>query len=197
MRSLSRTSVAIAADGRRFRDCRRLHYGRIVPGTVVQWLDQTLQADIYVSPPQTTANRVLGKLDPMIVDALKTWDGIRQVVTYNDANVQIVNFNHQAKLISAGDVSQGKRPYAWIRPDLSDPWNALAAGKGVISEALILRENLHSIPERSRWKPRWRAAFPVLAIFYDYSSDQGTIILDNDLYESLWHDLALHLWAVC
>jgi len=63
---------------------------------VVQWLDQTLQADIYVSPPLT---------DPMIVDALKTWDGIRQVVTYNDA-VQIVNFNHQ-KLISAdGDVSQ-------------------------------------------------------------------------------------------
>jgi len=34
-------------------------------------------------------------VDPMIVDALKTWDGIRQVVTYNDANVQIVNFNKQ------------------------------------------------------------------------------------------------------
>jgi len=78
------------SDGRCFRDCRRLHYGRIVPGNRGS-IDQTLQADIYVSPPQTTANRVLGKLDPMIVDALKTWDGIRQVVTYNDANVQIVN----------------------------------------------------------------------------------------------------------
>jgi len=51
----------------------------------------------------------------MIVDALKTWDGIRQVVTYNDANVQIVNFNHQAKLISADGVSQGKRPPGFVR----------------------------------------------------------------------------------
>jgi putative ABC transport system permease protein len=192
MRSLSRTSVAIAA----LMVAVSVIVGVSIMvgsfrGTVVQWLDQTLQADIYVSPPQTTANRVLGKLDPMIVDALKTWDGIRQVVTYNDANVQIVNFNHQAKLISAdGDVSQGKRPYAWIRPDLSDPWNALAAGKGVIiSEALILRENLHSIPEEIALEtPAGERRFPVLAIFYDYSSDQGTIILDNDLYESLWHD---------
>jgi len=129
---------------------------------------QTLQADIYVSPPQTTANRVLGKWI-LIVDALKTWDGIRQVVTYNDANVQIVNFNHQAKLISADDdVSQGKRPYG-IRPDLSDPWNALAAGKGVIiSEALILRENLHSIPEIALETPL-ASGVSVLAIFYDYS----------------------------
>jgi len=64
-------------------------------------------------------------------------------------------------------VSQGKRPYAWIRPDLSDPWNALAAGKGVIiSEALILRENLHSIPEEIALETPLRAAFPVLAIFF-------------------------------
>jgi putative ABC transport system permease protein len=193
LRSLSRTSVAVAA--------LMVSVSVIVGvsimvgsfrGTVVQWLDQTLQADIYVSPPTVTANRVLGKLDPAIVAALKTYPGIRQAVTYTDADVRVVDFDRQAKLISAdGDVSQGKRPYAWIRPDLApDPWQALNQGKGVIiSEALILRENLPDIPQTITLEtPEGDRSFPVLAVFYDYSSDQGTVILDNDLYEPLWHD---------
>ncbi len=196
LRSLSRTSVAIAA--------LMVSVSVIVGvsimvgsfrGTVVQWLDQTLQADIYVSPPSTTANRVLGKLDPLVATALKTHPGIQKAVSYNDADVEVVDFHRQVKLISAdGDVSQGKRPYAWIREDLGkDPWDALDAGKGlIISEALILRENLAEPPQSITLQtPQGDRAFPVLAVFYDYSSDRGTLILDNDLYEAIWHDSSI------
>ncbi|WP_448571894.1 ABC transporter permease [Trichothermofontia sp.] len=196
LRSLSRTSVAIAA--------LMVSVSVIVGvsimvgsfrGTVVQWLDQTLQADIYVSPPSTTANRVLGKVDPAIVAQLKTFAGVAKVVTYNDADVQVVDYNKPVKLIAAdGDVSQGKRPYAWIRPDLGkDPWVALNAGQGaIISEALILRENLSAPPETITLRtPAGNQTFPVLAVFYDYSSDRGTIILDNDVYQQFWHDASV------
>ena len=192
LRSLSRTSVAIAA----LMVAVSVIVGvSIMVGsfrtTVVSWLDQTLQADIYVSPPQSTANRVLGKLDPDIVAALQTWPDVNQVVTYNDADVRVVDFDRQAQLISAGgDVSQGKRPYAWIRPDLADPWEALKPESGVIiSEALILRQNLPDIPQTLTLEtPIGDRSFPVLAVFYDYSSDQGSIILDHDLYAALWRD---------
>jgi putative ABC transport system permease protein len=193
LRSLSRTSVAIAA----LMVTVSVIVGVSIMigsfrGTVVQWLDQTLQADVFVSPPSTTANRVLGKLDPVIVDALKHWDGIRLSVGYNDTDVRVVDFDRQVKLISAdGDVSQGKRPYAWIRPDLGhNPWPAMEAGDGlIISEALMLRENLSSPPETITLEtPEGDRTFPVLAVFYDYSSDRGTIILDNDIYAALWHD---------
>ncbi|WP_088893933.1 ABC transporter permease [Leptolyngbya ohadii] len=193
LRSLSRTSVAIAA--------LMVSVSVIVGvsimvgsfrGTVVQWLDQTLQADIYVSPPSTTANRVLGKVNPAIVEELRAFPGIEKAVTYSDADVQVVDYNKQVKLISAnGDVSQGKRPYAWIRPDLGkDPWDALDLGEGaIISEALILREGITESPETiTLLTPEGNHTFPVLAVFYDYSSDRGTIILDNDLYERFWHE---------
>jgi putative ABC transport system permease protein len=196
LRSLSRTSVAIAA--------LMVSVSVIVGvsimvgsfrGTVVQWLDQTLQADIYVSPPTTTANRVLGKLDPRVVDGLRTFPGIEKLVGYNDADVRVVDYNKQVKLIAAdGDVSQGKRPYAWIRPDLGkNPWNALDAGKGVIiSEALILRENLSETPKTITLEtPEGDRAFSVLAVFYDYSSDRGTIIIDDNLYDEFWNDTSV------
>lgn len=193
LRSLSRTSVAIAA--------LMVSVSVIVGvsimvgsfrGTVVQWLDQTLQADIYVSPPSTTASRVLGKVDPAIVSGLRAFPGIAKVVTYNDAEVQVLDYQKSVKLIAAdGDVSQGKRPYAWIRPDLRpDPWEGLARGEGVIiSEALYLREGVTSPPETLTLRtPQGDRRFPVLAVFYDYSSDRGTVILDNDLYIEAWHD---------
>ncbi|HIK14688.1 MAG TPA: ABC transporter permease [Leptolyngbyaceae cyanobacterium M33_DOE_097] len=193
LRSLSRTSVAIAA----LMVTVSVIVGVSVMigsfrGTVVQWLDQTLQADIYVSPPTTTASRVFGKLDPQVVDALKHWEGLRLAVSYNDADVHVIDFDRDAKLISAdGDVSQGKRPYAWIRPGLEpDPWKALDAGEGVIiSEALIRRENLPALPATITLEtPVGDRAFPVLAIFYDYSSDRGTIIVDDDVYVNFWQD---------
>ncbi len=201
LRSLSRTSVATAA--------LMVSVSVIVGvsimigsfrGTVIQWLEQTLQADIYVTPPSASANRVLGKLDPAIAAELKRWPGLDDAVTYNDADVLVTGFDdapihRNGKLISAdGDVSHGQRPYAWIREDLKpDPWDALDRGEGVIiSEALMLRENLTEPPETVTLEsPQGDMTYPVIAVFYDYSSDQGTIIIDDNLYEEIWQDSSL------
>ncbi|MGF1603342.1 MAG: ABC transporter permease [Thermosynechococcaceae cyanobacterium] len=201
VRSLSRTSVAIAA----LMVAVSVIVGvSIMVGsfrvTVVQWLDQTLQADIYVSPPSTTANRVLGQLDPAIVSEIQCWNGLDDVVTYNDADVKVTAFSYGAeqldvdkpvKLISAdGDVSHGQRPYAWKQDPSADPWGALDRGEGVIiSEALMLKANLSEPPTAITLNsPKGPQTFPVVAVFYDYSSDQGTIILDDAPFIQLWGD---------
>jgi putative ABC transport system permease protein len=167
--------------------------------TVVQWLDQTLQADIYVSPPSTTANRVLGQLDPAVIAEIKRWPGLEDVVTYNDTEATVTAFTYDdqtlavqqpIKLISAeGDVSHGQRPYAWQQQPV-DPWPALDRGEGVIiSEALILKANLTKPPTAITLdSPQGSQTFPVIAVFYDYSSDQGTVILDNDPFIEIWGD---------
>ncbi len=192
LRSLSRTSVAIAA----LMVSVSVIIGVSVMvgsfrGTVVSWLDQTLQADIYVSPPTTTANRVLGKVDPAIVAALREFPGVAKAVTYNDAEVMVTEYDKSVKLISAdGDVSRGQRPYRWIRPDLKpDPWGALDRGEGVIiSEALYLRDGTQEPEAVTLVTPMGERTFKVIAVFYDYSSDRGTVILDDDIYKALWGD---------
>ncbi|MGD1859023.1 MAG: FtsX-like permease family protein [Leptolyngbyaceae cyanobacterium] len=206
-RSLSRTSIAIAS----LMVAVSVIVGvSVMVGsfrtTVVQWLDQTLQADIYVTPPSTTANRVLGSVDPSVVAEAYTWPEIDHIVTYNDTDVEVLAFNREAeaakemavqrsaKLISAdGDVSDGQRPYAWIRDTVKDPWPQLDAGEGVIiSEALLLRAGVSDFPETVTLEsPQGPMTFPVLAVFYDYSSDRGTILLDDDLYLAAWQDSSI------
>ncbi|MEM9218217.1 MAG: FtsX-like permease family protein, partial [Cyanobacteria bacterium P01_F01_bin.150] len=174
IRSLSRTSVAIAS----LMVAVSVIVGvSVMVGsfrtTVVQWLDQTLQADIFVTPPSTTANRVFGSIDPSVVEDAYSWPEIDHFVTYNDTDVDVLAFNapalledergenatgesdteipvnRTAKLISAnGDVSNGQRPYAWIRDNVRDPWPQLDAGEGVIiSEALMIRAGVSDPPE--------------------------------------------------
>jgi putative ABC transport system permease protein len=77
VRSLSRTSIAIAA----LMTAVSVIVGVSIMvgsfrGTVIEWLDQTLQADIYISPPTVTANRVSGALDPALVETLRAWPGV-------------------------------------------------------------------------------------------------------------------------
>jgi putative ABC transport system permease protein len=195
VRSLSRTSIAIAA----LMTAVSVIVGVSIMvgsfrGTVVQWLDQTLQADIYISPPTVTANRVVGALDPAVVDAVSAWPGVERAVSSHSVQIELPQFDRLAQLVAVdGDVSRGNRPYAWVRDDLDDPWPALSAGEGVIiSEALALKENLPTPPPPitllTAAGPR---DFPVLAVFYDYASDQGTIFIDNDVYSDMWGDTAV------
>jgi putative ABC transport system permease protein len=195
VRSLSRTSVAVAA----LMTAVSVIVGVSIMvgsfrGTVVEWLDQTLQADVYISAPGVTANRVAGVLDPAVVAAVRQWPGVARAVTSHTVQIELPDFGRLAQLVAVdGDVSRGNRPYAWVRDDLDNPWTALEAGEGVIiSEALVLKENLPTPPPPvtlpTAAGPR---AFPVLAVFYDYSSDQGSVFIDNDLYFDLWGDPAV------
>jgi putative ABC transport system permease protein len=194
-RSLSRTSVAIAA----LMTAVSVIVGvSIMIGsfrqTVVQWLDQTLQADIYISPPTITANRVIGTLAADVVAEIRAWPGIETVVTSTGSEVFMPTFGRKVRLVAVdGDVSQGNRPYAWIRDSGADPWSQLENQEGiVISESLLLKEDLPIPPPPVVMQTNeGEKAFPVLAVFYDYSSDQGSVFIDNDLYADLWQDSSI------
>jgi putative ABC transport system permease protein len=193
VRSLSRTSIAVAA----LMTAVSVIVGVSIMvgsfrGTVIEWLDQTLRADIYVSPPNVTANRVTGALTADVVATARTWPGVARAVTSHTVQVQLPEFGRLVQLVAVdGDVSNGRRPYAWVRPDLGDdPWPALMAGEGIIiSEALALKENLPTPPPPITLPtadgPR---QFPVLAVFYDYSSDQGSVFIGDPTYRTLWDD---------
>ncbi|MFK7800450.1 MAG: FtsX-like permease family protein [Anaerolineae bacterium] len=193
-RSLSRTSVAIAA----LMTAVSVIVGVSIMigsfrGTVVEWLNQTLQADVYVSPTSATANRVEGSLNPDVVADLTSWPGITTAATSRIVSVFVPQFEREMTLAGvSGDISRGNRPYAWLPEGWThdDVWEAIAAGEGIIvSEPLILREELSYPPEPITIETdSGPIDFPVVGVIYDYSSDQGMIWMGSEAYQQFWND---------
>jgi putative ABC transport system permease protein len=192
VRSLSRTSVAIAA----LMTAVSVIVGVSIMigsfrGTVSTWLSQTLQADVFLSPPSLTANRVSGSLPAGVAQTAGDWPGVVESVVARNVEVMSPQFGRQVELAAvSGDISRGRRDYVWIRGRRETLWDRLQAGEGVIiSEPLLLRENLPlPPPDVTLLTQQGQRAFPVLAVMYDYSSDQGTILMDRPLYVSLFDD---------
>ena len=192
VRSLSRTSVAIAA----LMTAVAVIVGvSIMIGsfrqTVKVWLGQTLQADVYLSPPALTASRVGGTLPADAAATAASWPGVVEAVAARNVGVLVPAFGREVELVAVtGDISAGQRDYVWIDGDRADLWPRLQAGEGIlISEPLLLKEALPlPPPPLTLQTDAGLRTFPVLGVIFDYTTDRGTILIDNDLYRELWDD---------
>jgi len=191
-RSLSRTAVAIAA---------LMVSVSVIVGvsvmigsfrtTVSGWLDNTFQADIFISTPSLSAGRIQESLDPEVVELAAGFQGVRSAVTARQARVNDPELGSTVDMVAVdGDVSGGSRRYRFIDGEKETLWDRFLAGEGVmISEALFHRENMDTPPEplllMTDKGPR---RFPVLAIYYDYTSDAGSIMMGKTLFRTQWED---------
>lgn len=195
VRSLSRTSIAIAA----LMTAVSVIVGvSIMIGsfrvTVAQWLNDTLQADIFLSPPSLTASTLSGTLPAEVLAEAGTWPGVERIVTAQHATAFVPAFERPVEVIAVdGDVSAGQRRFAWLSGDREAVWRRLLAGEGIfISEPLLLREGLSPEPEPLTLEtPLGAQTLPVLAVYYDYASDQGTIMMGQAIYQEFWQDRAI------
>lgn len=191
VRSLSRTSIAVAA----LTVAVSVIVGVSVMigsfrSTVADWLDTTLGADIYISPPLLTANRSTVDVDASIVDEIKKIDGIARIVTGREANVIAPDYPDMppVNLNSAdGEVTASKRRFAWVTTD--DYWPVLAAGEIMVSEPFAFRRGI--TPENNTIKlltDRGEHTFTIAGVFYDYATDQGTVFMADNIYRKYYDD---------
>lgn len=194
--ALSRTSVAIAA--LMIAMSVTVGVGIMVGSfrnTVITWLETSLQADIYISPPGLTANRVSETLDPQLVERLNAAPGIAAAVRYralqarsgdNLVNINGVDLNEQ-----------GRRAYTLVAGDPVAAWQAFVRGGVLVSEPFAYRYNVPTtggtITLQTDQGPQ---TFAVAGVYYDYSSDQGVVIMPLDVLRRYWNDRQISSMAL-
>ena len=163
--SLSRTAVAVAA---------LMVAVAVIIGvalmidsfryTVVLWLGQTLQGDVYVTVPSFNATQTSAVINSSVVDQIRAWPGVARVDVLRAVTVDArLPSGAGTGPVSLSATDNARTPYErlfarqWISPD--QMWAALRAGSVLISEPLA---NRLGIPRRAgRWSftPR-RAGAP-------------------------------------
>lgn len=191
LRSLSRTSVAVAA----LTIAVSVIIGVSVMigsfrNTVANWLDNTLAADIYISPPAFTANQSVVDVDPVLRQLVAEVEGIAEVSTSRTVQVNAPDYPNlpPANIIAVDfDLPGASRDFIWL--DADNPADALAEGRVMVSEPFafrrgITRENNTII----LLTDEGQQTFEIFGIFYDYSTDQGNVLMARTTYEQYWDD---------
>ncbi len=159
--------------------------------TVVVWLEQTLQGDIYVSVPDFNANSTSATIDPQAIQVIRGWPGVAAVDTLRSVTVD----SALGPLNLAATENPGlgqERLFASLQGAKSTVWARMQSGSVLISEPLANRLGLKRLGGSLRlYTPQGWREFPIMGIYYDYSSSEGTVLMALPVYQKLWKDPAL------
>ncbi len=190
-RSLSRTSVAVAA----LTIAVSVIIGVSVMigsfrNTVANWLENTLAADIYVSPPGATASQALQDVDPELASLVARVPGVAQVSTSRTVTVDAPEYPNLPPVnLNAVDFDLAGEARGFVWMDAESPNEALQSGQIMVSEPFAFRRGItQENNQLTLLTDEGEQTFEIFAVFYDYSTDQGTVFMARDTYDRYWDD---------
>lgn len=156
-------------------------------GTLSQWLDGTLQADIYVSLPGPTASRAAGTLWPDLVDDFVAHPEVAGHSTYR--GFDLVRGDDAFRLVALDLDPRGERSFDFLEGRADDVMAGFRTGAGVIvSEPYAYRREVGGGDVVRLTATTGEVEATILGVFYDYGSEQGTVIMGRVLYDRFFDD---------
>ena len=157
--------------------------------TVVYWVSQTLQADLFISPGARQQPGVDDTLSPEVVRFVSESPDVAAVdrfriaeVAYGDAGIRVgggefdVLLTHGSLLFKApGDARAAMR-------------TAIDQDRVVASESFTLKHHAGVGAEVVLPTPRGPVPFRIVAVYYDYSNDRGVLMMDRATFERHFGD---------
>lgn len=168
-----------------------------VRGSLLAWIDQMVTADLVVHSGARTAGPRNVPLKEDLADHFRRIPGVELVDLY-----RLIRSTYEGKPIViesfSARVSEKVRKLPVIGGDAKAALVRMAAGDGV-----VVSESFQSKFGKGRGDvvrlptPSGFADFLIVAVYVDYSSDTGSVLLDRSLYKKHWGDAlvdAFDLW---
>jgi putative ABC transport system permease protein len=191
--SLSRTAVAVAA--LMIAVAASVGVGIMIDsfrGSVVRWLETSLQADVYVSAPSLVSSRADATLAPDLVERLSATPGVAAVGTQRTVRVPSPAGSVQLIVL---DPPRGERAPAPSRVlalkdgDRATVFRRFGEGEVVlVSEPFAYHRRVRIGDRVSLRTDAGERAFPIGGIVYDYGSSAGIVLMGRAGYERWWRD---------
>jgi putative ABC transport system permease protein len=168
--------------------------------TVIYWVGQTLRADLYVSMPRRSTLGVPATFSPELEKLIAAHPAVEAVEGFRSTSFL---YRGRAVMLAAGDFRAMSRRGQLLFKEPRDARSVLRPLEGdsvLVSEPFALREGLSSGDELWLETPRGRSRFRVAAVYYDYSTDRGVILMDRPTFGRFFGDhrptnLAVYLHA--
>jgi putative ABC transport system permease protein len=192
VKALSRTSIAVAA--LMIAVSVTIGVSLMVTSfryTVIAWLDQTLQGDIYISPPTQGATQPTVTIEPAILSRIHDWPGIDRVDVLRATMVNSPSGPIHIAATDNPDLTK-ERQYLSLSTTPELVSEQIENGAVLVSEPLANRLNLPSKDGEIRlYADNREIILPIVGIYYDYASSQGSVLMTLNTYRRFWQDSAI------
>jgi len=162
--------------------------------TVESWLDASLTADVYVAPPATGVNASNATIAPAAVADFEALPDVTDVTLFRRVTVDFRTAetgDRQAALLAIrSDRERPARTFVWASRPADGLWASMAGQDEVqVSEPFANKYGV--TPQNNRLVLRTdqgERSFRVVAVYYDYASDAGVIVMRHETYRRYWQD---------
>ena len=156
--------------------------------TVEDWLSASLFADIYISTPKQVSHRNHLTLNNKVIEFTKTLrpEDIMGISEYHLRDV--IGEYGSTRVASINSLPIVKNSFTF-KESTENIWNKFDKGQGLIASAPYAYKHKIKCNDKVKLQTdKGLQTFTILGIFSDYSSDQGLLMMHQDLYRSLWED---------
>jgi putative ABC transport system permease protein len=157
--------------------------------TVVYWVGQTLQADLFVGPGVRPTVGAEQTLSDAVVEAVSRHPGVAAVDSFR--TVDLV-YNGNLVTLGAGHFDVVLSHGSLLFKSPSNARAALGAAIGqdavVVSEPFANKYGKRDGDEVVLSTPNGPQNFHIAAVYYDYSSDRGLIVMDQGTFRRHFGD---------
>ena len=193
IRSLSRTAVAVAA---------LTVAVSVIVGvsamigsfrlTVADWLESSLGAQIYVSPPLFASNNPTVDVERGVKAIAESAPGVKAVSSARHVSVSAPEYPDLPPvnlLASDFDIAGDRRQFKWSTVAAGAHQAALEAGAVMVSESFASRRGIDQTRDSITLDTeRGPQLFEVFGVYYDYSTDQGAVYIARSVYDQFFDD---------
>jgi putative ABC transport system permease protein len=183
--NLSRTSVAVSA----FMVALALSIGLgsmigSFRQSLVWWMDTQLRGELYIS---TTSELPVSE---DLYQELKALPGVDGVDPYRNTQVM---YNRAQISVTAIDASVLQRftRFGWLKGG-NENWDAVKKGAAIISESFSRRFGIREGDAVTLEGIDGPIKLPVVAIFYDYTTEHGLVMMDRSTYIRIFGDRTIN-----
>jgi len=158
--------------------------------TVIYWVNQTLQADLYIATARRSNLDAQATISPTLEAAIAADRDVAAVDRFRSVTLP---FRERLIVAGAGDfkvlLSHGTLLFKLPRDGREAMRGAIGRDALVVSEAFALRFGIALGDNVSLPTPHGTYPFRVNAIYYDYSTDRGVVVMDCGTFTRHFGDL--------
>jgi putative ABC transport system permease protein len=170
--------------------------------TVESWLDTSLTADVYIAPPATGINASNATIAPSVVADFEALPDVSDVTRFRRVSVDFrtadAEYRPASLLAIRSNRERSARTFVWTLRPADGLWASMAGQDEVqVSEPFANKYGI--TPQNNRLLLRTdqgERAFQVVAVYYDYASDAGVIVMRHETYRRYWQDAQISSLAL-